>query len=139
MNTTTASPAVMYARIFGVVLTLAGIVGLFVNTDQNVTKSLLGFDVNLTHNFVHLATGVVGLIVGFMVLSAARTYALVFGVVYTVLAVWGLVHGNGFNPFGIFGEINRADHFLHLALGVAGVGAYIASPMATRERANHTM
>ncbi|MBC7462000.1 MAG: hypothetical protein H7287_11610, partial [Thermoleophilia bacterium] len=65
--------------------------------------------------------------------------ALVFGVVYTALAVWGFVHGDGFNPFGIFGEINMADHFLHLALGVAGVGAYIATPLATRERANHTM
>lgn len=132
MNTTTASPAVMYARIFGIVLTLVGILGLFVTTDQNTTSQLLGFDVNLTHNVVHLATGIVGLIAGFMVLTLARGYALVFGLVYTALGIWGLVHGDGFDPFGIFGQIDMADNILHLAIGVVGLGAYAASREETR-------
>jgi hypothetical protein len=128
MNTTSnASPAVMYARIFGIVLTLVGILGFLVTTNQDTTSELLGFDINLTHNFVHLASGVVGLIAGFMVLTLARGYALVFGLVYTALGIWGVVHGDGFDPFGIFGSIDMADNILHLAIGVVGLGAYVAS------------
>ncbi|MCW2923060.1 MAG: hypothetical protein JWM98_464 [Thermoleophilia bacterium] len=133
-TTRTASPALMYARIFGVVLTLVGILGLIVNTSQDSVEPLLGFDVNLTHNFVHLATGVLGLIAGFAVLSFARPYALILGVVYTALGIWGLVHGDGFDPFGIMGSINMADNFLHLAIGVVGIGAWVASREVTRER-----
>jgi hypothetical protein len=132
MNTNMASPAVMYARIFGVVLTIVGVWGLFLTTDQNTASSLLGFDVNLTHNVVHLATGVIGLVAGFMLMSWARGYALLFGIVYTVLGIWGLIHGDGFNPFGIFGVINTADQWLHLAIGVVGLGAYAASASPTR-------
>ncbi len=126
-RTRTISPAVTYARVFGVVLTLVGILGFFVTTSQDNVEPLLGFDVNLTHNLVHLATGVLGLVAGFTALRYARTYAIALGVVYTVLGVWGLVAGDGFDPFGIFGHINMADNFLHLAIGVLGIGAYVAS------------
>ena len=126
-RTRSASPAVTYARVLGVALTLAGILGLVVNPEQDVVKSLLGLDVNLTHNIVHLATGVLGLVVGFKLLEHARTYALVFGVVYAALAIWGLSVGDGFDPFGLLGNVNMADNFLHLALGALGIGAYVAS------------
>ncbi len=126
-TTTNSSPAVMYARVFGVVLTLVGILGLVINTDQDTVKSLLGFDVNLTHNLVHLATGVLGLVAGFSMLVYARTYALVLGIVYAVLGIWGLSVGDGFDPFGLLGSVNMADHFLHLAIGALGIGAYVAS------------
>jgi hypothetical protein len=124
----------MYARIFGVVLTLVGILGLITNTDQDVTKELLGFDVNLTHNLVHLATGVLGLIAGFTAIVYARTYALVLGIVYAALGIWGLVAGGDLDPFGIFVNINMADHVLHLLIGVLGLGAWFASRATTVER-----
>ena len=37
-RTTTTSPAVMYARVFGIVLTLVGILGLLVNPEQDVVE-----------------------------------------------------------------------------------------------------
>lgn len=126
-RTLTTSPAVMYARVLGVVLTLVGILGLAINTDQDAVKSLLGFDVNLTHNIVHLATGVLGLIAGFSMLVYARTYALALGIVYAALGIWGLAVGDGFDPFGLLGNVNMADNFLHLAIGALGIGAYVAS------------
>jgi len=126
-RTLTMSPAVTYARVFGVVLTLVGILGFFITTEQDVVESLLGFDVNLTHNFVHLATGLLGVVAGFAMLAYARTYAIVLGVVYTALGIWGLVVGDGFDPFGLLGNVNMADNFLHLAIGVLGIGAYVAS------------
>ena len=127
MDRTTTSPTVMYARVFGIVLTLVGILGLLINTEQESVKQLLGFDVNLTHNLVHLLTGVLGIVAGFSMLVYARTYAIVLGVVYTALGVWGLIAGNGFDPFVLFGSINMADHFLHLAIGILGIGAWVAT------------
>ena len=129
----TSSPAVMYARVFGVVLTLVGILGLAINTDQETVKSLLGFDVNLTHNIVHLLTGVLGLVAGFSMLVYARAYALVLGIVYSALGIWGLAVGEGFDPFGLLGNVNMADNFLHLAIGALGIGAYVASRTDTRD------
>lgn len=122
-----SSPAVLYSRIFGVVLTAVGILGLFLTTSQENVESLLGFDVNLFHNIVHLATGVLGLVAGFTALAFARAYAITLGVVYTLLGVWGLASGGTIDPFGLFGQINMADHFLHLAIGLFGIGAYVAS------------
>jgi hypothetical protein len=121
---THVSPAVWYARILGVVLTIVGILGFFVNTSQDVAKQLLGFDVNLLHNFVHLGTGILGLVAGFAVLTAARSYAWVFGIVYTVVGIWGLSDSN---PMGIFVHINDADNLLHLALGIIGIVAAAVS------------
>jgi hypothetical protein len=121
------SPAVTYSRIFGIVLTLVGILGLIVTTDQDSVKSLLGFDVNLTHNFVHLASGALGLAVGFSMLAYARAYALILGVVYALLGVWGLATDGVFDPLGLFVRINTADHWLHLAIGLVGLAAYWAS------------
>ena len=132
---TTASPAVMYARIFGIVLTIVGVLGLFVTTDQDTVGSLLGFDVNLTHNLVHLATGVLGLVAGFALLTWARAYAIAFGVIYLVLGVWGVIVGDGFDPFGLLGTVDMADNLLHLAIGVLGIGAWAASRDTTRELA----
>lgn len=132
-RTLKASPAVMYARVFGVVLTLVGILGLAINTDQETVESLFGFDVNLTHNIIHLLTGGLGLLAGFATLAYARAYALVFGIVYTALGIWGLAVGEGFDPFGLLGNVNMADNFLHLAIGVFGIGAYVASREGTRD------
>lgn len=135
MGTTIASPSVMYARIFGVVLTIVGVIGLGVTTDQEAVRSLLGFDVNLTHNLVHLATGVLGLVAGFALLSWARAYAIAFGVVYTGLAVWGFVVGEGFNPFGLLGSVNAADNVLHLLIGLIGIGAGVSAVDRARDLA----
>jgi len=122
-----AGPAVMYSRIMGVAFTLAGVLGFFVNSNQDRTDQLLGLDVNLTHNFVHLGTGIVGLIAGFAVLTMARPFALGLGIVYTALAIWGLSVGDGFDPFGIFVNINMADNIFHLVVGLLGIGAWVAS------------
>ena len=131
----TYSPSVWYARIVGIVLTLVGIAGLALTTSQDNVESLLGFDVNLAHNLVHLLSGIAGIAVGFFAIRSTRIYALVFGVVYTLLGVWGLAEGNDFNPFGLFEQINMADHVLHIALGVAGIAAWALSRDEATERA----
>jgi hypothetical protein len=127
MNTTTISPAVWYARIFGIVLTILGVVGLFLTTSQNNVEQVVGMDVNLMHNLVHLATGVLGLVVGYSMLHMARTYAIGLGLVYAVLGIWGLIEGATFDPLGLFGNINTMDTIVHLAIGVVGIAAWAMS------------
>jgi hypothetical protein len=131
MNTTVA-PAVWYARILGIVLTIVGLIGLSVTTDQETVKQLAGLDINLTHNIVHLATGVLGLLVGFMWMSSARLYAILVGIVYLIVGVWGFVDAD---PMGLFGNINDAGNYLHLVLGVLGLAAWAKSQDHSAERA----
>src|SRR3954454_24293462 len=83
---TRRSPAQLYALIFGAVLTVAGIIGFFYNSDftsdKSVRDAVFGIlDVNGWHNMVHIATGVLGLIAAASYASS-RTYALGLGAVY---------------------------------------------------------
>ena len=85
--------------------------------------------VNGWHNVVHLLSGLVGLAV-VRSYSASRTYAIGFGVVYTLVAIWGFVIGDGESILG-FLPVNSEDNVLHLLIGVAGVAAYFASAPRT--------
>lgn len=107
----------LLAQIVGVVLTLVGVAGFFMG------DSLLGFGINTLHNVVHLVTGLLGLWVGFF--SSEDDYAVNYnkwlGLVYVLVGVVGF--------FGVlsFLNVNAADNYLHLVLGVvlAGVGFFV--------------
>ena len=126
------SPAQLYALIFGVVLVGAGILGFFYESsfssgDDAPRDAVLGIlDVNGWHNVVHIASGVVGLAVAGSYANA-RLYALGFGAVYIVVAILGFIYGNGDEIFDII-PINTEDNVLHALIGVAGIGAGMATP-----------
>ncbi|MDX6632678.1 MAG: hypothetical protein QOG26_683 [Solirubrobacterales bacterium] len=129
------SPARLYASLVGAVLTIAGIAGFFYSSDfssPGATSDVLGLlTVNGWHNVVHIATGALGLLaMGY----AARAYAGGLGVVYLGVAIWGFAIGSGENILG-FLPVNTADNFLHLALGVLGIAAYLATPAEAGARA----
>jgi hypothetical protein len=126
------SPAQLYALIFGVVLVAAGITGFFYEAsfstgDGAPRDAVLGIlDVNGWHNVVHIASGVVGLaVVGSY--ANSRLYALGLGGVYIVVAILGFIYGDGDSIFGLV-PINTEDNILHLLIGVAGLGAGMATP-----------
>lgn len=121
------TPATMYAWVFGSVLTLIGVLGFMESTSQSEVGTLAGLDVNLFHNFVHLATGVLGIVAAAVAVALTRTYALVLGIVYTALGVVGLAMGPNFDILNLFRQINTTDSLLHLAIGVVGLGAYFAT------------
>ena len=135
MNDKTAgrSPAQLYALVFGATLVVAGIIGFFYSSDfgsPGEVDAVFGIlDVNGWHNVVHIATGVLGLMaLGY---SAARTYALGLGLVYVVVAIWGFVVGDGGQILDFF-PVNTEDNVLHLVIGIAGLGAYAATPAVAR-------
>jgi hypothetical protein len=89
-----ASPARLYATLVGVCLVVLGLVGFF-------------FDLSWL-NFLYVGTGVIGLV---LAPCAARFYAICFGTLYTVLAIWD------FSSRG----------WLHLAVGLLGLAAFAST------------
>jgi hypothetical protein len=126
------SPAQLYALIFGVTLVAAGIVGFFYEAsfssgNDAARDAVFGIlDVNGWHNLVHILSGVIGLaVVGSY--ANARLYALLFGAVYIVVAILGFIYGNGDEIFSIV-PVNTEDNVLHALIGIAGIGAGMATP-----------
>ena len=132
------SPAQLYALIIGATLLAAGIIGFFYNAsfgtgDGTERDAVLGIlDVNAWHNLVHIASGVLGLAVAASY-GGSRAYAFGFGAVYLLVTALGFIAGNGDEIFNLI-PINTEDNILHLLIGIAGVGA----GLATREPAPTT-
>jgi len=94
--------------ILGVVFILVGLLGF-------VMDPILGiFQVDLVHNLVHLASGVLAVIFAGKGEMMAKKFAQVFGVVYALVAVFGLVLP-GEKVLGLI-EANLADDILHVVL-----------------------
>ena len=101
-------------KSLGVVVLLVG-VGGFVDND------LLGAHLTAPHNVVHLVSGAIALYFGFAgTLAAAKTFALVFGVVYLGLGVLGFGIGTGADRTWMLGPLHfgQVDHGIHILLGV---------------------
>jgi hypothetical protein len=126
------SPAQVFALVIGATLLVAGIVGFFYNAsfgtgDGTERDAVLGIlDVNGWHNVVHIASGALGLLVAGSY-SGARVYALVFGGVYLLVTLLGFLAGDGEEIFNLI-PVNTEDNFLHLLIGLAGVGSGLATP-----------
>ena len=120
-----------YARIFatvtGALLVLLGFIGLLVNSEfqtPELTDDLLGFyTVNGWANVFHIGAGLLGL---FLARPLPRLYALLAGVVFTGLGVWGLVATDGTLLFDGL-PATRWVNLLNLLIGLSGIAAYAAS------------
>jgi hypothetical protein len=66
-------------------------------------------------------------------LASARTYCLLFGVVYLVVCIWGFALGGDGSILSII-PINTEDNILHLLLAAGGFAAYAASSPADERR-----
>lgn len=109
----TPSPmAKMLAILFGVIFVVVGVLGF-------VPNPLVGagalFDANTAHNIVHLAVGLVLLAIAFWASAKSALWLKILGAVYLLVAVLGFVM-----PSPLLGiiEINSADNWLHVLLGV---------------------
>ena len=128
------SPAQTYALVIGAALTLAGIVG-FLYSDAfgkpGEVDDVFGvLSVNGWHNVVHLLTGLAGLALA-RSYNGSRAYAIGLAVVYTVVAIWGFVIGDGESILG-FLPVNSEDNVLHLLLAIAGVFAGLGTASTPR-------
>ena len=126
------SPAQVFALVIGLTLVAAGIAGFFYNAsfdtgDDLSRDAVIGIlDVNGWHNVVHIVTGVIGLALAGSY-DSARLFALAAGAVYILLAAAGFIAGDGSVLIGLI-PVNTEDNLLHLLIGIAGLGAGLATP-----------
>ncbi|KOX18403.1 membrane protein [Saccharothrix sp. NRRL B-16348] len=126
---TTRTPVQLAATVVGAVFLVVGIAGFIpgITTDYDSIQfaghesqaKLFGvFAVSILHNAVHLAFGVLGLLMA-KTMRNAFLYLVAGGVVYLLLWLYGLIidHDSSAN----FVPVNTADNWLHLLLGVGMV------------------
>jgi hypothetical protein len=126
------TPVQHAARLVGVVFLAVGLAGFVPGLTTNLydglefagnagTAELLGaFEVSVLHNIVHGLFGLAGLALA-STPSGARTYLLGGGGLYLALFLLGVVGGGDWLP------ADRADDWLHLALGAAMVATGIVT------------
>jgi len=142
-----SSPARLYALLIGGVLVIAGVIGFFyaagfdtgdsVCTNDGCDKVFGILAVNGWHNIVHILTGALGLLAVSYGAAAQRAYALYLGIVYIVVSFLGFIDfGSGDLDNTILNiiPVNTEDNFLHLILGVLGIGAALATPKVDAAR-----
>jgi hypothetical protein len=137
------SPAQVYALGIGLTLVVAGVAGFFYSAsfstgDGTERDAVLGIlDVNGWDNIVHIASGAIGLFVAGSY-GGARAYALGLGVVYLLVTLLGFIAGDGEEILNLI-PVNTEDNFLHLLIGIAGIGAGLATPARERHPAAHSL
>lgn len=106
------------AYAFAVVFIAVGILGFVPAAAPN--DMLFGiFHVNDAHNVVHLISGAVALGAAMSGPIASRRYFQIFGVIYGLVAVMGLVMGEGY-LLGLISN-NMPDVWLHVAIAAVSL------------------
>jgi len=121
------------ATVVGVVFILVGIVGFF-------SPVLLGAHLTKLHNVVHLVSGAVSLYFGTKgTLASARSFCIVFGLVYGLLGVVGYLVGSPDHLLTLWGEhfrLGPIDHYIHIAIAVLYLlGGFTTKPGAAETAA----
>ena len=113
-------------KLLGIVLLIVGLLGFTHILDP------LGAHVgpaHATHNLVHIVSGVLALYFGFAgSLSGAKGFCIVFGLVFLLLGVLGLVKGTIDIPACKL-MLGYVDHLIHVVLGVG----FLAGGLLTKK------
>lgn len=126
----TSRTAVQIAALMvGILFLLVGIAGFLPVLTTNYDSLAFGhesrallfgvFQVSVLHNIVHLLFGVAG-VVAWRSATASRGFLLIGGVIYLLLAVYGMLIDQA--SAANFVPVNNADNWLHVGLGVVMIG-----------------
>ena len=106
---------------------IAGFIFLILGLAGFAAPNLLGFHLTPIHNIVHILTGAIALYMGFSAsYEAARTFCLIFGVVYLLLGILGFVSPDVVaRIIGHPTPVGTPDNVFHLLVGIVflAVGA----------------
>ena len=100
----------LFCKLLGAVLLVVGVIGFFTGTH------VLCFGINPVHNIVHILSGILGLWAAFTGVKYAKTYCILFGLVYALVTLLGFMNVE----FAVrLLNLNQADNFLHLGIAAA--------------------
>lgn len=113
MNTKTAS------LIIGIIFLAVGFLGFIPNPIIGESENAI-FHADTVHNLVHIISGILFVLFGLSSAAKASVFLKVFGIVYLLLGVLGLVNigTSGMGRLLGFLHVNGADNLLHIGLGV---------------------
>lgn len=113
MNTKTASV------VIGVIFIAVGILG-FIDNPIIYDSDTAIFHADSIHNTVHIVSGALFLLFALAASSSTGTFLKVFGIVYFLLGVLGLINigTSGMGTLLGFLHVNGADNLLHIGLGI---------------------
>jgi len=121
------TPAQWFATVVGAVLLAIGVLALilgltsFGTVDEIDAREFLILRVSGWETIMYMAFGALGLLLAGRV-DAARSFALVAGVYYALVAVWGFIDGN--DVFSLL-AVDTTDNIFHAAIG--GLGLVVAA------------
>jgi uncharacterized membrane protein HdeD (DUF308 family) len=110
---------------------VAGFLFLIIGLAGFASPNLLGFHLTPIHNIVHILTGAIALYMGFAAsYAAAKSFCLIFGVVYLLLGILGFVAPDVVariigHPTPVPAGALTTDNAFHLLVGIVflAVGA----------------
>lgn len=78
------------------------------------------FHADSVHNWVHIISGVLFLLVALAAPGSAKGFLILFGIVYLGLGVLGIIQfgTEGMGALLGFLHVNGADNYLHIGLGI---------------------
>ena len=114
--------AKVYIVLSGTILLVVGVVGFFRHEMFNLTFPP-------AHNVFHLVSGVIALWAGLgKKADGPRLFGLIFGAIYTLLAVAGFAGLRDLGPIQL--DLNTHFNFIHLGVGLLSLAAGFASAKA---------
>ena len=113
MNTKTA------AILIGIIFIAVGILGFVSNPIVGNSHDAI-FHTDGVHNGVHIASGVLFLLVAFAAPASTGFFLKLFGIVYLGLGILGLATIGNQDMIKLLGflPVNGADNYLHIGLGI---------------------
>lgn len=112
MNTKTA------ALVIGIIFLAVGLLGFVENPIIGAHDAI--FHTDSVHNMVHIVSGVLFILVAVAAPARAGLFLKIFGIVYLLLGVYGMVSigDTGMTKLLGFLSVNGADNYLHIVLGL---------------------
>jgi len=114
------------AILFGIAFIFAGVAGFMPAFTTN--GALLGiFEVDSMHNMGYIVSGVIAIMAATSY-RLTKLYFLIFGVIYTIVAILGFWRNGDL----FIMHVNMADNFLHLGIGIVSLllGYYASKKQA---------
>jgi hypothetical protein len=105
--------------VIGLVFLAVGLLGFVPNPVIGDSENAI-FHADTLHSWVHIVSGILFLLFAFARPRKVSIFLKVFGAIYFLLGVLGLIDigTSGFGRILGFLHVNGADNFLHIGLGV---------------------